>query len=362
MIGLALFARRLDDRSRARGVPRVSPTCRWSARSASRCCCSCSAAVRDRATRRSTWARCSRSKRFDCCSRCSSPAIFARRWELLRQVRTETVRDRRLPDWINLPRLDHVLPVVAGVACGAGPVLLSEGSRPGAAAVADVPVAVRDRARRRVARGRRLRGPGRGFRDRLPAEHLEHAGGAPRRCGESPWDNAVRGGDQVAQGLWGLAAGAIERHGRRPRQHAIRAGGPHRSRARGGRRRTRARRACSSSARRSRSSRGAVSQIARRASSDYRFFLAIALTLSLAIPVLVMAAGILGLLPLTGVVTPFLSYGGSAMVANFVALGLLVTSGEATAPREVRPHRGSGSRAVSRPGALARRRDGRGSA
>ena len=25
----------------------------------------------------------------------------------------------------------------------------------------------------------------------------------------SPWDNAVRGGDQVAQGLWGLAAGAV---------------------------------------------------------------------------------------------------------------------------------------------------------
>ena len=39
-----------------------------------------------------------------------------------------------------------------------------------------------------------------------------------------------------------------------------------------------------------------------------------------------MAAGILGLLPLTGVVTPFLSYGGSAMVANFAMLGLLVAS------------------------------------
>ena len=43
-------------------------------------------------------------------------------------------------------------------------------------------------------------------------------------------------------------------------------------------------------------------------------------------PVLVMAAGMLGVLPLTGVVTPFLSYGGSAMVANFVALGLLVAA------------------------------------
>ena len=36
-----------------------------------------------------------------------------------------------------------------------------------------------------------------------------------------------------------------------------------------------------------------------------------------------MAAGLIGLVPLTGVVTPFLSFGGSAMVANFAALGLL---------------------------------------
>jgi hypothetical protein len=36
-----------------------------------------------------------------------------------------------------------------------------------------------------------------------------------------------------------------------------------------------------------------------------------------------MGAGMLGLVPLTGVVTPFLSFGGSAMVANFIALGIL---------------------------------------
>jgi len=39
--------------------------------------------------------------------------------------------------------------------------------------------------------------------------------------------------------------------------------------------------------------------------------------------VLLMASGMLGVTPLTGVVTPFLSYGGSAMVANFAALGML---------------------------------------
>ena len=39
-----------------------------------------------------------------------------------------------------------------------------------------------------------------------------------------------------------------------------------------------------------------------------------------------MAAGVLGVTPLTGVVTPFLSYGGSAMAANFAALGISARS------------------------------------
>ena len=47
------------------------------------------------------------------------------------------------------------------------------------------------------------------------------------------------------------------------------------------------------------------------------------MTLFLILPVLIMASGVMGLTPLTGVVTPFLSYGGSAMLANFAALGLL---------------------------------------
>ena len=52
-------------------------------------------------------------------------------------------------------------------------------------------------------------------------------------------------------------------------------------------------------------------------------FLAVILALFFAVPVILMGAGVLGVLPLTGVVTPFLSFGGSAMVANFAAVGLL---------------------------------------
>ncbi|MBA3270974.1 MAG: FtsW/RodA/SpoVE family cell cycle protein, partial [Acidobacteria bacterium] len=66
-------------------------------------------------------------------------------------------------------------------------------------------------------------------------------------------------------------------------------------------------------------------RIALTAANDYAYFLATAMTLFVIVPVLVMASGMVGLTPLTGVVTPFLSYGGSAMVANFAALGILVS-------------------------------------
>ena len=66
-------------------------------------------------------------------------------------------------------------------------------------------------------------------------------------------------------------------------------------------------------------------RVARRAASDYGVFLALSLTLFLIMPVLIMASGIMGLTPLTGVVTPFLSYGGSAMAANFIAIGALAS-------------------------------------
>ena len=57
------------------------------------------------------------------------------------------------------------------------------------------------------------------------------------------------------------------------------------------------------------------------------------LALFLAVPVLLMTSGTLGIVPLTGVVTPFLSFGGSAMVANFAALGLLSSIRSDAVPR-----------------------------
>jgi hypothetical protein len=65
------------------------------------------------------------------------------------------------------------------------------------------------------------------------------------------------------------------------------------------------------------------------------------LALFLAVPVLLMASGTLGIVPLTGVVTPFLSFGGSAMLANFAALGLLAAiRSDNGAPADLQVFRG----------------------
>ena len=100
-----------------------------------------------------------------------------------------------------------------------------------------------------------------------------------------------------------------------------------------------------------RRSRGAASAPPMRAANDYGFFLGTAVTLFLIVPVLLMAAGLLGVMPLTGVVTPFLSYGGSAMVANFAALGMLIVDRRAS-------RRPRGRRAVPRADALPGARPG----
>src|SRR5262249_43399938 len=66
-------------------------------------------------------------------------------------------------------------------------------------------------------------------------------------------------------------------------------------------------------------------RIALRAPGDFSTFLATGVVLVIAVQALVIAAGLLGLIPLTGVVTPFLSYGRSSMLANFLAMGLVLS-------------------------------------
>jgi cell division protein FtsW (lipid II flippase) len=248
--------------------------------------------------------------------------FFARRWELLRVVRTETVRDRRVPDWINVPRIDHVLPVVAGV--GAALTLFFFQKDLGPALL----LSLMFLALFAIARGGGWLA-GAGFAGLIAGFgvgyllNISSTLAARIEMWKAPWDNAVRGGDQIAHGMWGLAAGAMSGTGAGlGNSRFIPEGHTDLILAAVGEELGFIGLLAVAAAFALIAWRGF--QIARRASSDYGFFLALALTLSLVIPVFVMAAGILGVLPLTGVVTPFLSYGGSAMAANFIAMGLLV--------------------------------------
>ncbi len=69
-----------------------------------------------------------------------------------------------------------------------------------------------------------------------------------------------------------------------------------------------------------------ASQIQAR---TFRSFLAAGISITLATQSLLIMGGVLKLIPLTGVTLPFLSYGGSSLLANFLMIGLLlVLSGE----------------------------------
>jgi cell division protein FtsW (lipid II flippase) len=263
---------------------------------------------------------------------------FARRWELLRQIRGRAIRSVSVPGWLNLPRLDYVLPVAIGIGAALLFFVLQKDLGP-ALFVSCVFLATYAIARNRV--GMAIVGLAILIAGFYVGYQLDVSTTLTSRVEmwQSTWDNDARGGDQVAQAIWAFATGGAYGTGLGlgdprylPAGHTdlvLAAIGEELGfigllfvaglfaliAARG-------------------------FSTAMRAASDYGFFLATVVTLFLILPVLIMAAGTLGVLPLTGIVTPFLSYGGSAMAANFAALGILTAlRGRAGGPPVCDPFR-----------------------
>ena len=257
---------------------------------------------------------------------------FARRWEVLRELHEQGESLGRVWKALRVPRREDLIPVVGGIAvvlCGfflqkdLGPALM----------VACVFLGMYG-----VARGRWVIATGglvllgAGF---IAGYVLKISSTLAARVEiwRSPWDNGARGGDQVAQALWAIASGGWSGtglgHGMPsvvPAAHTdlvLAAAGEELGAAgvllvgalfalvgfRGFR-------------------------AARRGDGEYSCLLAVGLTLGLIVPVLLISGGMLGLVPLTGVVTPFLSYGRSALVVSFAAVGLLLSIADRGRPRD----------------------------
>ncbi len=262
---------------------------------------------------------------------------FARNWDALRDLKQQRGPLRAL----SLPRLQYLLPVVIGVLAALAMFFLLKDLGP-ALVIGCLFLALYSVARNRF--GLALAG--------LCAIVLvfwgAHAMGYPETVTQridmrsSPWDNHVHGGDQLAHSLWALSSGGALGSGvGLGTPEFIPAGHTDLIVAALG------------------EEWGFVGvfgvyllygillyrslRIALRAPGAYSVFLVVGLAAVTALQILLITGGILGIIPLSGVVSPFLSYGRSSMAANFALFGIiLAVSGRLhanQAPRFGRPVR-----------------------
>jgi peptidoglycan glycosyltransferase len=79
---------------------------------------------------------------------------------------------------------------------------------------------------------------------------------------------------------------------------------------------------------------GAGLRIALRTSVPFERLLATGLTVLIGVQSFIIIAGVTRVLPLTGVTLPFVSYGGSSLIANYILLALLLRISDDTVHRE----------------------------
>lgn len=242
---------------------------------------------------------------------------FAQNWERLRELRPRFIIFR----WLRIPRFSDALPVMCGVACALVLFFVLKDMGP-ALVVGFVFLSMFAIARGRA--GLALIG----IAALIAGVWIGYQHGTPHTVVDrvsmwlSPWDNDVHGGDQLAHSLWAFATGGPWGSGPGwgdpsviPAGHtdlvlpaiAEEWGLPgviaicllfalliHRS-----------------------------FRIALRAPDEYAMFLGLGLATLLSLEMLLISGGVLGAIPLSGVVSPFLSSGNTAMLANFFIFSVL---------------------------------------
>lgn len=250
---------------------------------------------------------------------------FAEHWELIRELRQKPPRVLAgFSRWIKLPPMQYVLPIAGGMALALVFFVFQKDLGPG------LIVSVLFLAYYGVAR-RKTTVVVLGLLAIVAAFWLVTSLGVSRTVAtrvemwQSPWRNfAPAGGDHLAHSLWAFASGGMTGTGlgwgspelvSEISTDFILAGiGEELGFA------------------------GTLSvlllyglllframQILRRSSGDYAFFLGLGMTTITALQILLIGGGVLGLIPLSGVTTPFLSYGRSSLLATFFVFGTILS-------------------------------------
>ncbi len=89
---------------------------------------------------------------------------------------------------------------------------------------------------------------------------------------------------------------------------------------------------------------------AARAKSDSAAFAAVGLTSAISFQAFLIVGGVTKLLPLTGVTLPFMSQGGTSLLASFIVVGLLLRAGDDATGRSVALQPSADSAGVTLPG------------
>ncbi|HEX4168370.1 MAG TPA: FtsW/RodA/SpoVE family cell cycle protein [Bryobacteraceae bacterium] len=259
---------------------------------------------------------------------------FARNWERLRELEQK----RYVPAWLRwleLPRISHAVPVMVAVSCALVIFFVLKDMGPGLVMgfLFLVMFAV---ARRRAALASL------GVLVLVVGVTVGYHFGTPHTVADrvsmwlSPWNNDVRGGDQLAQSIWAFATGGPWGSGPGWGDPSVIPAGhtdlvlPAIAEEWG--------------------VAGVIAiallffvlitrclRIALRATSEYTMFLALGLATLITLEMLLISAGVLGAIPLSGVVSPFLSSGNTAMLCNFLIFAVLLAISNQSARAAIVP-------------------------